>query len=253
VPLLDQFRGDTDIEHMLVVESSYEELLAGADADEWRDPQLRESEAAAMCYTTGTTGRPKGGVYSHRSTILHAFGVLFGQPMSEAEVVLPVVPMFHANAWGYPYLAAAAGAKVVFPGPHLDPESLLDDFAQERVTWAAGIPTIWQALLQTLDANPGRWDLSSLKGMLVGGAAVPRSLIAAFKQRYGITISQGWGMTETSPVATVTKLVGDLGAADEETQLDFAAMAGIPLPLVDVRARLGDEEVPWDGETMGEL
>jgi fatty-acyl-CoA synthase len=253
LPLLDRFRDETSIEHVLVVESSYEELLDGADADDWRDPELREGEAAAMCYTTGTTGRPKGVVYSHRSTMLHALGVPFGHPMSEADVVLPVVPMFHANAWGYPYLAAAAGAKLVFPGPLLDPESLLDDFAQERVTWAAGIPTIWQALLQTLDANPGRWDLSSMKGMLVGGSAVPRSLIAAFKQRYGMTISQGWGMTETSPVATVTKLVGDLGEADEETQLDFAAMAGIPLPLVEVRARVGDEEVPWDGETMGEL
>jgi fatty-acyl-CoA synthase len=253
LPLVDAVRRDAPLEHVLVAESSYEELVAGADPDDWRDPQLREGEAAAMCYTTGTTGRPKGVVYSHRSTVLHALGVPFGHPIREPDVLLPVVPMFHANAWGYPYLAAAAGAKLVFPGPHVDPESLLDDVAEERVTWTAGIPTVWQGLLTTLDADPRRWDLSSLKGMLVGGSAVPRSLIAAFRQRYGLTISQGWGMTETSPVATVTSLVGDLSDADEATQLDFAATAGIPLPLVEVRARVGDDEVPWDGETMGEL
>ncbi|HET7043838.1 MAG TPA: AMP-binding protein, partial [Gaiellaceae bacterium] len=257
LPLLEQFRERTKIEHVLVVEDSYEELLATASADEWRDPALDEDEAAAMCYTSGTTGLPKGVVYSHRSTILHALGVASTTPLGnavyEGDAILPVVPMFHANAWGYPYLAALTGAKLVFPGPYLDPESLLDDFVEEEVTWTAGVPTIWLGILQALDANPGRWDLSRMKGMLAGGSAVPRALIAAYKQRHGLTVVQGWGMTETSPVASVTDFPGELRQADEETQFDFAAMAGLPLPLVEIRARVGEEEIPWDADAMGEL
>ena len=195
LPLLEQFKDRTKIEHVFVVEDSYEELLASASADDWRDPELQENEAAAMCYTSGTTGLPKGVVYSHRSTVLHTLGVAsytpLGNSVSEQDVILPVVPMFHANAWGYPYLAAALGAKLVFPGPYLDPESLLEDFVEEKVTWTAGVPTIWLGILQALEANPGRWDLSRMKGMLAGGSAVPRSLIAAYKQRHDLTVVQG--------------------------------------------------------------
>jgi fatty-acyl-CoA synthase len=258
LPILDQFRDRTPIEHVLVVEDSYEELLAGSSAEEWSDPELDEDEAAAMCYTSGTTGLPKGVLYSHRSTILHTLGVasgsLLGQSVGEQDSILPVVPMFHANAWGYPYLAAMLGTKLVFPGPYLDAESLLEDFVQERVTWTAGVPTIWLGILQLLDAEPKRWDLSHMKGMLVGGSAVPRSMIAAYRQRHGLTVVQGWGMTETSPVASVTDLPGDLRVVDEEEQFDYIALAGLPLPLVELRAR-DDEgnDVPWDDEAMGEL
>ena len=256
VPLYEQLKDELEIEHVFVVEDSYEELLASADPDDWRDPELDEGEAAAMCFTSGTTGRPMGVVYSHRSTILHTLGVAsmtpLGKSIYEGDTVLPVVPMFHANAWGYPYLAAMVGAKLVFPGPHLDPESLLEDFVQEGVTWTAGVPTLWLGMLELLEADPGRWDLSQMRGMLVGGAAVPRAMIASYK-RHGLTVVQGWGMTETSPVASTTDYVGDLRDADEETQLDFAAMAGLPLPFVETRVRAGDEEVPWDGESMGEL
>ena len=126
------------------------------------------------------------------------------------DAILPVVPMFHANAWGYPYLATMHGAKLVYPGPHLDPESLLDAMDAEKVNWAAGVPTIWMGILQQLDANPGKWDLSHMKAMLVGGSAVPRAMIVAFEQRHGIPIVQGWGMTETSPVASTASLPHDL-------------------------------------------
>jgi len=265
-PLLDQFVSRTKIEHVFVVggaddesvEDDYEELLAGADPDAWRDPELAEGEAAAMCYTSGTTGMPKGVLYSHRSTMLHTLGVAAGNPMglgiSESDAILPVVPMFHANAWGYPYLATMLGAKLVYPGPHLDPESLLEDFVAERVTWTAGVPTIWLGILALLDAEPDRWDLSQMKGMLVGGSAAPRAMIAGFKQRHGLDVVHGWGMTETSPVASTAQLVGDLKEADEETQFDFVAMQGLPLPLVELRNRDADGNLlPWDGESMGEL
>jgi fatty-acyl-CoA synthase len=188
--------------------------------------------------------------------VLHTLGVgannPFGLPVSVSDTLLPVVPMFHANAWGYPYLATLHGTKLVYPGPHLDPVSLLEAMSSEQVTWAAGVPTIWMGILQQLTANPGKWDLSHMKGMLVGGAAVPRAMIAAFGE-LGIPIVQGWGMTETSPVASTGALPHDLADADQETKLDLMAMAGLPLAFVEVRACVGDEEVPWDGETMGEL
>ena len=258
VPLLEQWKDETPIEHVFVVEDSYEDLLADADPDEWEDPQLDEWAAAAMCYTSGTTGRPKGVVYAHRSTILHALGVATTSPLGlrvgHADALLPVVPMFHANAWGYPYLAAMLGSKLVFPGPYLDPESLLEAFVQEKVTWTAGVPTIWLGLLQLLDANPGKWDLSHMQGMLVGGSAVPRAMIAAYKERHGLNVVQGWGMTETSPVASVTDFIGDLRDADADTKYDFVAMAGIPLPFVEIRVRDDEgQELPWDEESMGEL
>jgi fatty-acyl-CoA synthase len=258
LPLVEEFREGTDVEHVFVVEDSYEELLAGASADDWCDPELDENAAAAMCYTSGTTGRPKGVVYSHRSTVLHTLGVAANNPLSlgisEQDVILPVVPMFHANAWGYPYIAAMLGSKLVYPGPHLDPESLLDDFVQEGVTLAAGVPTIWLGILQLLDADPGRWDLSRLRGMLVGGSAAPRAMIAGFKQRHGPSIVHGWGMTETSPVASVAALPGGLAQADEDTKFDYMALQGMPLPFVELRVHDFDgREVPWDGESMGEL
>jgi fatty-acyl-CoA synthase len=258
VPLLDQFVGRTKIEHVIVVEDDYEGLIAGADAGAWRDPELDENEAAAMCYTSGTTGQPKGVLYSHRSTMLHTLGVAAGNPMGlgiyEQDVILPVVPMFHANAWGYPYIATMIGAKLVYPGPFLDPESLLEDFVAEGVTWTAGVPTIWLGILGMLDAEPDRWDLSKLKGMLVGGSAAPRAMIAGFKERHGMNVVHGWGMTETSPVASTAQLPGELSRADPDTQFDYVAMQGLPLPLVELRHRDVEGNIlPWDGESMGEL
>jgi fatty-acyl-CoA synthase len=257
LPLLDQFRDRTKIEHVLVVEDSYEELLETVTDDDFRELDIDENQAAAMCYTSGTTGMPKGVVYSHRSSVLHSFGVAANNPMglgiSVNDAILPVVPMFHANAWGYPYVATMLGSKLVYPGPHLDPESLLDLMSEERVAWAAGVPTIWMGILGLLDQDASRWDLSAMKAMLVGGSAVPRAMIAAYKQRHGIQIVQGWGMTETSPVASTAALPHDLASVDDETRFDLEATAGIPLPFVEVRGRVGDEDIPWDGEAMGEL
>ena len=258
LPLWEQFADKTPIEHVFVVEDSYEELLAGADPDAYEDPQLDEDTAAAMCYTSGTTGMPKGVLYSHRSAVLHTLGQALVAPLglhvTEAETLLPVVPMFHANAWGYPYTCLMVGTKIVFPGPFLDPETLLDDFEQEGVTITAGVPTIWMGILGMLDAEPNRWNLDKLKYMLVGGSAAPRAMIAGFRQRHGKTVVHGWGMTETSPLATTSDYVGDFRTADEETQLDVVAMQGLPLPFVELRA-MGDDgkEIPWDGEAMGEL
>ena len=230
LPLLDAFKGSTDIEHVFVVEDSYEELLATADADEWTEPELDEDDAAAMCYTSGTTGRPKGVVYAHRSTILHALGVASISPLglrvSEEDALLPVVPMFHANAWGYPYLAAMIGEARLpgaVPRPREPARGLRPEHDVDRQR-----PTIWLGMLQLLDANPGKWDLSHMKGMLVGGSAVPRSMIAGYKERHGLNVVQGWGMTETSPVASVTDFTGDLRNADQDTKFDFVAMAGMP-------------------------
>ena len=258
MPLLEHFLDKTQIEHVLVVEDSYEELVTGSDPDAWVDPELEENEAAAMCYTSGTTGMPKGVLYSHRSTFLHTLGVAAGNPLglgiSEQDVILPVVPMFHANAWGYPYLSTMIGAKLVYPGPYLDPESLLEDFVEEGVTWTAGVPTIWLGILAMLDADPEKYDLSRMKGMLVGGSAAPRAMIAGFKQRHGMNVVHGWGMTETSPVASTAQLPGDLASADEDTQFDYIAMQGMPLQLVELRHRDDDGQIlPWDGESMGEL
>jgi fatty-acyl-CoA synthase len=257
LPLLESFKADTPIEHVFVVEDSYEELLATADPDEWVDPQLDENEAAAMCFTSGTTGRPRGVVYSHRSSVLHALGVAANNPLGMGigvdDAVLPVVPMFHANAWGYPYIATMQGTKLVYPGPHLDADSLIEDMEQEKVSWAAGVPTIWMGILAKLDEEPGRWDLSAMKAMLVGGSAVPRAMIAAFESRHGLKIVQGWGMTETSPVASTACLPYGLAEADDDTRWDYQSTAGLPLPFVEIRARAGDEDVPWDDESMGEL
>jgi acyl-CoA synthetase (AMP-forming)/AMP-acid ligase II len=161
--------------------------------------------------------------------------------------------MFHANAWGFPFHNTLVGAKQVFPGPHLDPQSLLEAFEQERVTVTAGVPTIWLGILQLLDANPKGWDLSSLRGMIVGGSAAPRSMIEGFERRHGLKVIHAWGMTEMSPLGTVAELTGDLEDADDDTRFAYRAKQGLPAPFVEIRARGAEGLVPWDGQTMGEL
>jgi fatty-acyl-CoA synthase len=171
----------------------------------------------------------------------------------QTDVVLPIVPMFHANAWGMPYGCAMVGAKMVMPGPFLDPASLVDLFQSERVTMTAGVPTIWMGLLQLLDANPGAYDLSSLRMLLCGGSAVPRALIEGMEKRHGLRVVQAWGMTETSPLGSVSTPTAEVAALDEDAQYDYRARQGRPAPLVEIRARHDGGFVPWDGQAMGEL
>ena len=210
----------------------YEELVAGGDPG-FEFPDLDEGSAAAMCYTSGTTGRPKGVVYSHRSTLLHSLGVLSPDAIgiAAADSVMPVVPMFHANAWGIPYAAALAGARQVFPGPGMTPPELAELIAAERVTRTAGVPTIWQGFLQ-LDPAP---DLSSLREIKCGGSAVSQALIRAFDERFGVPIVQGWGMTETSPLAATSRLPADAPEMSEDERYALRACQGRTLPLVDFR------------------
>ena len=253
---------DWEFEHVIVVSDSgaapagsteYESLIASSDPMNW--PMIDERSAAAMCYTSGTTGRPKGVIYSHRALVLHS--LVFALPdalgISSRDVIMPVVPMFHVNAWGLPYTAALTGAALVLPGPRLDPVSILDLLAGERVTYTAGVPTVFMAVLQAIDAEPERWDLSALRCINLGGAATSTSLLAGF-ERHGLTLVQGWGMTETSPLGAVSHLPAHLDAADPGEQYEYRARQGTPIPLIEIRARGEDGGlIPWDDQALGEL
>jgi fatty-acyl-CoA synthase len=262
-PLASKLKG---VEHWIVITedgklpattlspvSEYEALMAKAGTDEIF-PEIAESDAAGLCYTSGTTGNPKGVLYSHRSTYLHA--LLAGQTdvlgMSERDVCMPVVPMFHANAWGQPYLATNIGAKTVYAGSNVVPEALVNLMASEHVTYAMGVPTIWNGLLQYMREH--KVKLPDLKRMVVGGSAVPRAMVEAFKKEFGVIIVQGWGMTEMSPLGTTGRLTRKMEDWPEAKQIDVLAKAGMPCPGVEVKILdpLG-KELPWDGKSAGEL
>ncbi|MEP7301679.1 MAG: long-chain-fatty-acid--CoA ligase [Caldimonas sp.] len=273
LPLYRQFAGKHAFEKVIVfpfsgapVDASgghldYEVLLADADADAdgFEYAAHDEDDPVAMCYTSGTTGRSKGVVYSHRSTVLHTLvGCLNDHwGLRSTDCLLPVTPMFHANSWGLPYGAVMLGIKIVLPGPHLHPDDLLDLITALPPTLALGVPTIWMGLIQAYDRSlaeqPGRWKLPNGLRSLVGGAAVPESLIRAFA-KHGVTIGQGWGMTETSPLATSSYLRAEIVGLGEDERFRRAAMAGVPVPLVDVRIRGDDgKDAPRDGKSVGEI
>ncbi|MET4428570.1 fatty acid--CoA ligase [Mycolicibacterium sp. 624] len=229
----------------------YDEVLAGQSPDfDW--PELDETSAAAMCYTSGTTGNPKGVVYSHRSTYLHSLSSCTTNVLGVGvgDSVLPIVPMFHANAWGLPYAALMAGADLVMPDRFMDAVSLIDLIETRRPTVAGAVPTIWNDVLHHLEGHPGH-DISSLRLVACGGSAVPRSLMEVFEQRYGVRIQQAWGMTETSPVATVAIPVP--GVSEE---LHWALRSSQGRPACGVEVRIVDDEgdpMAHDGKAVGEI
>jgi fatty-acyl-CoA synthase len=232
----------------------YETLIA-AESNEYSWPRLDERTASALCYTSGTTGDPKGVLYDHRSTVLHAYAAVGRDLMdlSSTDTVLPVVPLFHVNAWGVPYSVLMVGGKLVFPGPKMgDGEALYELMESEGVTMALGVPTVWLALLQYTETAGKK--LHSLRRSLVGGAAVPRAMIEAFRDKHDVEIRQGWGMTEMSPLGTCNSLKAGLEDLPPDEKLDLATKAGRGIFGCELRI-VNDEgqELPWDGVAYGAL
>ncbi|NQY56101.1 MAG: long-chain fatty acid--CoA ligase [Ilumatobacteraceae bacterium] len=229
----------------------YEELLAAASPVDFSVDD--EHRAASMCYTSGTTGNPKGVVYSHRSTFLHTMGAMMADNLGarESDVILPVVPMFHANAWGLAHAAVASGASLVMPGPDLSGPAVANLIVEEKVTVAAGVPTIWMAVLPELKGR----DTSSLRAIPCGGSAVPKALSEAYREQTGLPILQAWGMTETSPIAAVCQLDADQQQLPVEEQAELRTQVGRVVFATECRVVAPDtvNDVPWDGETSGEL
>lgn len=246
--------GETELpETSLSPVHHYETLMAGAE-DTVDFPAISETDAAGLCYTSGTTGDPKGALYSHRGNYLVAMmtGMTDSFGLSERDVVLPAVPMFHANAWSVPYSCAMLGSKLVMAGANLQPDALVKLINEEQVTFAMGVPTIWNGVLQHLRETGRRID--SVRGMLVGGSAVPRTMISAFDKEYGVNIVHAWGMTEMSPLGCTARLSREMEDWPEERQLDVLSKVGRPFTCVEMKIVDDDgQELPWDGESTGEL
>jgi acyl-CoA synthetase (AMP-forming)/AMP-acid ligase II len=268
LPLLEEIAGRlvgvrhfvlmTDREHMPARTRipdllCYEDLVeAASEAFDW--PEFDENTASSLCYTSGTTGNPKGVLYSHRSTMLHTFAVALPDSLglSAQEVVLPVVPMFHVNAWGLPYAACMVGAKMVFPGPRLDGRSLYELFESEQVTLSSGVPTVWQGLLAHVEQHGLRFG--SMRRTVIGGAACPPGMLRAFVQRHGVAVVHGWGMTETSPFGSASVLKRSQLDLGEDERLAIQAKQGRCVFGIDWKiADDAGNELPWDGRSAGHL
>jgi len=263
LPVLERFRGEVKPREIIVwghggpapAETLDYESLIAEEMPSFEVPALAEEQAAGLCYTSGTTGRPKGCLYSHRAIVLHAMAAALPDALGAGmgDAILPVVPMFHVNAWGMPHVAALVGAKLVMPGPHLDAASVASLLADERVTIGAGVPTVWLAVLDELDRNKGKYDLSALRELAVGGSAAPPAMIDGYRRRHGIHVLHAWGMTEMTPIGTVCRLKPHLEGLPEAERLRALSSQGLPLPFVDTRAVGEGGPVPWDGKSMGEL
>jgi fatty-acyl-CoA synthase len=263
--VFERFRGQTKFERVIVVPfgnckmpvpagfEDYEDFL-GSGSEEFRAAEVDENDAAAMCFTSGTTGESKGVVYSHRSLVLHSFVLALPdvESLSTHSVVFPVSPMFHANAWGMPWACVMVGASMVFPGPHVDAETLLDTMAAEGVTHSCAVPTVWLGVEAALEKEPARWEFPRPITILCGGMAPPASLIQRL-DRSNLKILHGWGMTETSPLATTGSLKPKMTVWPEDRQLERRAMQGMAVPFVEIRLMRPEGEAPQDGETPGEI
>ena len=263
VDLFEKIRANVPFERIFVVDSGcgiipsgcelYEDFLSTATGEP-RYPTKTEDDAAAMCYTSGTTGNPKGVVYSHRALALHSLAISLpdGFHISCHDSVLYAMSMFHANAWGVPLAATMNGCKHVMPGRNLQPEALLDLLQNEQVTLTGAVPTVWLAVVNALENNPGRWTLAPGMRIVSAGSAVPESLFRRF-DKFGVKVIQPWGMTETTPIATVCIPKPHMNGWSEDKLYSLRAKQGMPSPFIDTRAMGLEGEVPWDGETDGEL
>ena len=245
----DKLPPDTGIPNLI----SYESWI-GAQSSTYQWPSFDENTASSMCYTSGTTGNPKAALYSHRSSTLHAYAAALPDVMcmSARDAILPVVPMFHVNAWGIPYSAALTGAKLVFPGPAMDGKSIYELIESEKVTYAAGVPTVWQMLLAHLGSAGLRF--STLRRTVIGGSACPPAMIKAFNDDYGVEVLHAWGMTEMSPLGTLCTLKNKHDALPEDEKMKIRlkqgrAIYGVDMKIVDALGK----ELPWDGTTYGDL
>lgn len=264
LPLFEKIRDKVKVERVIVTRfggcdavhdhDDYEQVLQASEGNP-AYAQLDENDAAGMCYTSGTTGNPKGVVYSHRALALHAFSISLPDSfsISRHDTVLPAMSMFHANAWGMPHAAVMNGSNLVLPGPNLQPEAILDLLTTQRVTLTGAVPTVWLAVIDALERQPDRLHLQEGLRIIVAGSACPETLFRRF-DTFGVRVIQPWGMTETTPIATVSTLKRHLNELPQDEQYRLRATQGLPTPFTEARAT-GDDgtEIAWDGRTAGEL